>query len=65
MKVVRLSALRTGRLYSQEKWAIVPILYIHTSKLNLLALEFYIYIIAHPVCKMRIIQEPKKGSIMK
>ena len=32
---------------------------------NLLAPEFYIQILAHPVCKMWIIQEPKKGSIMK
>jgi hypothetical protein len=27
---------------------------------NLLAQEFGIYILAHPVCKMRIIQEPEK-----
>jgi hypothetical protein len=27
---------------------------------NLLAPEFGIKILAHPVCKMRIIQEPKK-----
>jgi hypothetical protein len=32
---------------------------------NLLASEFYIYILAHPVWKMWITQEPKKGSIMK
>jgi hypothetical protein len=31
--------------------------------MNLLAPEFGIYILAHPVCKMRIIQEPKKGDI--
>jgi hypothetical protein len=35
------------------------------SSINLLAPEFGIYILAHPVCKMRIIQGPKKGSIMK
>jgi hypothetical protein len=28
-----------------------------------LALEFGIKILAHPVCKMRIIQEPKKGAL--
>ena len=35
-----------------------------TSLFNLLAPEFYIQILAHPVCKMWIIQEPK-SSIMK
>jgi hypothetical protein len=31
---------------------------------NLLAPEFYIYILAHPVCKMLIIQEPKKVALL-
>jgi hypothetical protein len=31
--------------------------------LNLLAPEFGIYILAHPVRKMRIIQEPKKVAL--
>ena len=31
--------------------------------INLLAPEFYIYILAHPVCKMWIIQEPKKVAL--
>jgi hypothetical protein len=31
--------------------------------INFLALEFGIKILAHPVCKMRIIQEPKKGAL--
>ena len=31
--------------------------------LNLLAPEFGIYIFAHPVCKMWIIQEPKKVAL--
>jgi hypothetical protein len=31
--------------------------------INLLAPEFGIWILAHPVCKMRIIQEPKKLSL--
>ena len=31
--------------------------------LNLLAPEFHIQILAHPVCKMRIIQEPKKVAL--
>ena len=30
---------------------------------NLLAPEFGIYILAHPVCKMWIIQEPKKVAL--
>jgi len=30
---------------------------------NLLAPEFYILILAHPVCKMWIIQEPKKTAL--
>jgi hypothetical protein len=30
---------------------------------NLLAPEFGIQILAHPVCKMRIIQEPKKVAL--
>jgi len=33
------------------------------SAVNLLAQEFYIYILAHPVCKMWIIQEPKKVAL--
>jgi hypothetical protein len=33
--------------------------------INLLAPEFYIQILAHPVCKMWIINKPKKGNIMK
>jgi hypothetical protein len=37
----------------------------NSSIFNLLASEFGIYILAHPVCKMRIRQKPKKGSIMK
>jgi len=31
--------------------------------INLLEPEFYIYILAHPVDKMRIIQEPKKIAL--
>jgi hypothetical protein len=31
-----------------------------TLAFNLLAQEFGIYILAHPVCKIRKIQEPKK-----
>jgi hypothetical protein len=34
------------------------------TKINPLAPEFFL-ILAHPVCKMWIIQESKKGSIMK
>jgi hypothetical protein len=33
------------------------------NSVNLLALEFSIYILAHPVCKMWIIQEPKKVAL--
>jgi hypothetical protein len=33
------------------------------SSINLLAPEFGIYILAHPVCKMQIIQEPKKIAL--
>jgi len=33
------------------------------TKFNLLAPEFYIQILAHPVCKMWIIQEPKKVAL--
>jgi len=33
------------------------------NSLNLLAPEFYIKILAHPVCKMWILQEPKKVAI--
>jgi hypothetical protein len=33
------------------------------SVLNLLAPEFDISIVAHPVCKMQIIQEPKKVAL--
>ena len=33
------------------------------NKINLLALEFGIQILAHPVCKMWIIQEPKKVAL--
>jgi hypothetical protein len=33
------------------------------ARMNLLAPEFGIYILAHPVCKMRIIQEPKKVAL--
>jgi len=40
-----------------------PVLYIGRTLLNLLAPEFYIYILAHPVCKMWIIQEPKKLAL--
>jgi hypothetical protein len=36
-----------------------------SDNINLLAPEFGSYILAHPVCKMRIIQEQKKGSIKK
>ena len=32
--------------------------------LNLLEPEFYIYILAHPVGKMRIIQEPNKLALL-
>jgi hypothetical protein len=31
--------------------------------INLLASEFYIPILAHPVCKMLITQEPKKVAL--
>jgi hypothetical protein len=31
--------------------------------LNLLASEFYISVLAHPVCKMLITQEPKKVAL--
>jgi hypothetical protein len=30
---------------------------------NLLAKEFGIYILAHPICKIRIIQEPIKVTL--
>jgi hypothetical protein len=30
---------------------------------NILATEFYIYILEHPVCKMWIIQEPKEVAL--
>jgi hypothetical protein len=33
--------------------------------INLLAAEFCFLILADPVCKMWIIQEPKEGNIMK
>ena len=36
-----------------------------TMKTNPLAPDFFFLILAHPVCKMWITQEPKKGSIMK
>jgi len=39
-----------------ERYTNVPIL-------NLLAPEFYIQILAHPVCKMWIIHEPKKVAL--
>jgi len=35
----------------------------NVSFINLLAPDFYIYILAHPVCKMWIIQEPKKVAL--
>ena len=31
---------------------------------NLLEPEFYIYILAHPVGKMRIVQEPNKVALL-
>jgi len=34
-----------------------------TTLINLLELEFYIWILAHPVGKMRIIQEPNKVAL--
>ena len=39
--------------------------YYCTPRLNLLAPEFFFLILAHPVYKMWIIQEPKQVSIMK
>ena len=35
----------------------------HPVYVNLLAPEFYILILAHPVCKMWIIQEPQKVAL--
>jgi hypothetical protein len=32
-------------------------------RINLLASEFYVSILAHPVCKMLITQEPKKLAL--
>jgi hypothetical protein len=37
--------------------------FISLVEFNLLAPEFGIYILAHPVCKMRIMQEPKKVAL--
>jgi hypothetical protein len=33
------------------------------TQFNLLAPEFYIYILAHPACKMLIIHEPKNVAL--
>jgi hypothetical protein len=39
------------------------VLVLALSHINLLAPEFDIQIVAHPVCKMLIIQEPKKLAL--
>jgi hypothetical protein len=38
-------------------------IYTWLKHINLLAPEFYIYILAHPVCKMWIMQKPKKAAL--
>jgi len=50
----------------QEDWRQMPnekLRYWSSSDINLLEPEFYIYISAHPVGKMRIIQEPNKIAL--
>jgi hypothetical protein len=37
--------------------------YPYKNTVNLLAPEFGISVLAHPVCKIRIIQEPKKAEL--
>jgi hypothetical protein len=45
---------------------IASVIYLNCTMMHgLTNLKFYIWILAHPVCKMWLIQEPKKGSIMK
>ena len=48
---------------NSNKSAQNDILYYDDMAFNLLELEFYISILAHPVGKMRIIQEPKKVAL--
>jgi hypothetical protein len=52
----KIQAFRTGDMKHVPYW--MP-----TNIINLLAPEFGIYILSHPVCKMRIIQEPKKVAL--